>query len=105
MRFYKPQVKSAVIFSGVVNGLIKIVKREGFTALYRGNGAQMVRIFPYAATQFTSNKIYKRVYPTLFGADPSNFAIHFLAGSSAGLSAVILTYPLDAIRYKTICWD
>lgn len=46
---------------GVFSGLLNIVKKESFLALYKGNGAQMVRIFPYAATQFTAFEIYKRV--------------------------------------------
>lgn len=46
---------------GVVGGLTAVVKKESLQALYKGNGAQMVRIFPYAATQFTSFEIYKRV--------------------------------------------
>jgi solute carrier family 25 protein 16 len=46
---------------GVFSGLSNIVKRESFLALYKGNGAQMVRIFPYAATQFTAFEIYKKV--------------------------------------------
>ncbi|CAH2233462.1 jg7901 [Pararge aegeria aegeria] len=45
---------------GVLGGLMAIVKQESLIALYKGNGAQMVRIFPYAATQFTSFEIYKR---------------------------------------------
>lgn len=44
-----------------MSGLREIVKRESFFALYKGNGAQMVRIFPYAATQFTSFELYKGV--------------------------------------------
>lgn len=46
---------------GVFSGLRHIVHRESFVALYKGNGAQMVRIFPYAATQFTAFEIYKKV--------------------------------------------
>lgn len=46
---------------GVFGGLMAIVKHESLIALYKGNGAQMVRIFPYAATQFTSFEIYKKV--------------------------------------------
>lgn len=46
---------------GVFGGLMAIVKQESFLALYKGNGAQMVRIFPYAASQFTSFEIYKKV--------------------------------------------
>lgn len=46
---------------GVFSGLMNIVKKESFIALYKGNGAQMVRIFPYAATQFTAFEFYKKV--------------------------------------------
>jgi len=47
--------------TGVISGLKEIVKRESIFALYKGNTAQMVRIFPYAALQFTSFEIYKNV--------------------------------------------
>jgi solute carrier family 25 protein 16 len=46
---------------GVFSGLLNIVHKESFIALYKGNGAQMVRIFPYAATQFTAFEFYKKV--------------------------------------------
>ena len=54
----------------------------------------MVRIFPYAATQFTSYEQYKK----LFG-ETSHIG-KFLAGSAAGVTAVALTYPLDTIRAR-----
>lgn len=46
---------------GVFSGLRHIVRKESLWALYKGNSAQMVRIFPYAATQFTAFEVYKRV--------------------------------------------
>lgn len=46
---------------GVFSGLRHIIRRESLWALYKGNSAQMVRIFPYAATQFTTFEFYKRV--------------------------------------------
>lgn len=51
----------------------------------------MVRIFPYAATQFTSYEMYKK----MFGEKST-----FFAGSAAGVTAVALTYPLDTIRAR-----
>lgn len=48
-------------FKGVFSGLKDIVQREKFSGLYRGNGAQMVRVFPYAAVQFFTFEIYKKV--------------------------------------------
>ena len=61
----RPLVKHVIntdrFLAGVISGLKEIVKRESFLALYKGNTAQMVRIFPYAALQFTSFEIYKNV--------------------------------------------
>lgn len=46
---------------GVFSGLKGIVQKESFLGLYKGNGAQMVRIFPYGAFQFASFEFYKMV--------------------------------------------
>lgn len=86
---------------GVFSGLMNIVKRESFIALYKGNGAQMVRIFPYAATQFTAFEVYKKYFSNFLG--PTPYITHsdkFFAGACAGLTAVSLTYPLDTIRAR-----
>ncbi|CRK97148.1 CLUMA_CG010545, isoform A [Clunio marinus] len=86
---------------GVFSGLLNIVKKESFIALYKGNGAQMVRIFPYAATQFTAFEFYKKYFGRLFGPTPYiRHADKFFAGAGAGLTAVTLTYPLDTIRAR-----
>lgn len=56
-----PLVLSMNFLSGVFSGMQEVIRREGFFALYKGNGAQMIRIFPYAATQFTAFEMYKKV--------------------------------------------
>lgn len=38
-----------------------VPKKEGFLGLYKGNGAMMVRIFPYGAIQFMAFDGYKKV--------------------------------------------
>lgn len=57
----------------------------------------MVRIFPYAATQFTSYELYKPLIGNLMG---QHHLSKFFAGSAAGITAVLLTYPLDTIRAR-----
>ncbi|KAG7171672.1 Graves disease carrier protein-like [Homarus americanus] len=54
-------IVKSLIAGGVFSGLRNIVAKENVWALYKGNGAQMVRIFPYASTQFTSFELYKKV--------------------------------------------
>ncbi|CAG9774061.1 unnamed protein product [Ceutorhynchus assimilis] len=83
---------------GVVGGFKRILSQEGPLALYKGNGAQMVRIFPYAASQFTAFEIYKKYLDGIFGE--KSHIDKFVAGAAAGVTAVFLTYPLDTIRAR-----
>ncbi|GAB0087010.1 Graves disease carrier protein [Sergentomyia squamirostris] len=87
---------------GVFSGLREIVMKESFFALYKGNGAQMVRIFPYAAIQFTAFECYKKYLITILPASVMyvKHADKFFAGAGAGLTAVTLTYPLDVVRAR-----
>lgn len=67
---------------------------------FRGNGASVIRIVPYAALHFMTYERYKswilNNYPML-GSGPS---IDLLAGSAAGATSVLCTYPLDLARTK-----
>lgn len=83
---------------GIFSVLKTIVQKESVIALYKGNGAQMVRIFPYAATQFTSFEVYKQFLCRTLG--PKSHIAKFLSGSLAGVTAVTLTYPLDMVRAR-----
>lgn len=83
---------------GVFSGLREVVRKESLLALYKGNGAQMVRVFPYAATQFTSFELYSQMFRNTLGTH--SHIGKLLSGSCAGATAVALTYPLDTIRAR-----
>jgi len=85
---------------GVWQGLVRIVKQETWWALYKGNGAQMLRIFPYASIQFGSYEAYKSFLPQLIAVEPDAHVVKLLAGSLGGLTAVTATFPLDTIRAR-----
>jgi len=87
---------------GVISGLRKIVQQENVLALFKGNGAQMVRIFPYGALQFTSFEIFKNLLPRLKLPllSKESHSMKFVAGSLAGLVSVTATFPLDTIRAR-----
>lgn len=83
---------------GVFSALCAVPKKEGFLGLYKGNGAMMVRIFPYGAIQFTAFDRYRKFLISKLGI--AGHIHRLLAGSMAGITAVICTYPLDMIRAR-----
>lgn len=50
-----------LFFAGVFSTLKAVPQKEGYLGLYKGNGAMMVRIFPYGAIQFMAFDNYKKV--------------------------------------------
>lgn len=66
----------------------------------RGNGASVARIIPYAALHYMTYEQYRRwiihTFPN-FGRGP---VLDLVAGSFAGGTAVLFTYPLDLVRTK-----
>ncbi|XP_059139155.1 solute carrier family 25 member 16-like [Physella acuta] len=85
---------------GVFSTLSHVISREGFKGLYQGNGVQMLRIFPYAAIQFLSYEQFKKMAKYVPIANQSPNLCKLICGSLAGLTAVLITYPLDMIRAR-----
>ncbi|OVA08418.1 Mitochondrial carrier protein [Macleaya cordata] len=85
---------------GVCQSLKKLMKHEGVQGFYKGNGASVLRIVPYAALHFMTYEQYRcwilNNYPAM-GTGP---VVDLLAGSAAGGTAVLYTYPLDLARTK-----
>ena len=83
---------------GVFSGFVAIFKQEGLRGYYKGNGAMMLRIFPYAAIQFASYEQYKRLLKPFF--NQKTHTSKLVAGSLTGVTAVFFTYPLDMVRAR-----
>lgn len=88
------QYKNYTVFSGFA----AIWRKEGLLGYYKGNGAQLVRIFPYAAIQFMSYEQYKRLLRPYF--NQQTHTSNLVAGSMTGITAVTFTYPLDMVRAR-----
>lgn len=82
----------------VMQGFGAIWKKEGILGYYKGNGAMVVRIFPYAAIQFMSYEQYKKLLRPYFSQ--TTHTSKLVAGSMTGITAVTFTYPLDVVRAR-----
>jgi len=90
-------------FSGSVFGAFRAVQytvqNEGIYGCYKGHGAMLIRIFPYAAINYMAYEQYKRI---ILPSDSSLYhpLSRLVAGSLAGATSVTLTYPLDFVRTR-----
>lgn len=85
---------------GLLGSFNKIAKTEGIWGFYRGNGASVARIVPYAALHFMAYEQYRRWIILGFPGVGRGPVLDLIAGSFAGGTAVLFTYPLDLVRTK-----
>ncbi|CAK9144108.1 unnamed protein product [Ilex paraguariensis] len=85
---------------GLLGSFNKIVKTEGVLGFYRGNGASIARIVPYAALHYMAYEQYRRLIIHGFPGIGGGPILDLVAGSFSGGTAVLFTYPLDLVRTK-----
>jgi hypothetical protein len=69
--------------------------KEGAFAFWKGNSAAVVRVMPYMSFTFLTFEEYRA---RLLAAGVPKQAATLAAGSLGGVTAVVLTYPLDLVR-------
>ncbi|KAK8566705.1 hypothetical protein V6N13_002398 [Hibiscus sabdariffa] len=85
---------------GVYQSLRKVLNHEGVLGFYKGNGASVIRIIPYAALHFMTYEQYRGWILHNYSSMGSGPFVDLLAGSASGGTAVLCTYPLDLARTK-----
>jgi len=102
-----------------IAGVIRdIVRAEGAVGLWKGNAASVLRIVPYASIHFSAYEQYRTLLldclESLEGPPTSRWrrsagalarspVVDLVAGSLAGATAVLATYPLDLLRTR-LAW-
>mmetsp|Transcript_32749 Transcript_32749/g.92896 ORF Transcript_32749/g.92896 Transcript_32749/m.92896 type:complete len:411 (-) Transcript_32749:182-1414(-) len=92
--------------SGVWRTLVDIASSEGWQGLFKGNTATVTRIIPYSAIHFWAYEHFRRILvaETVSRRLPQGPWMDLLAGSAAGATSVVLTYPLDLVRTR-MAWQ
>ncbi|CAM0881416.1 unnamed protein product [Alopecurus aequalis] len=85
---------------GIVRSLRKLWQYEGIRGFYKGNGASVLRIVPYAALHYMTYEQYRCWILSNAPSVGTGPVVDLLAGSAAGGTAVLCTYPLDLARTK-----
>lgn len=79
--------------------LANFYQKEGFKGLFRGNGMNCLRVFPYMSIQYISFQGYKNY--VLQGSNREiDHADRLVGGFLSGLFSVLGTYPLDLLKSR-----
>ncbi|KAK9836298.1 hypothetical protein WJX81_003355 [Elliptochloris bilobata] len=94
----KTAVAAAARGGGVLDALVAIGREEGLRGYWKGNLPQILRVVPYSATQLYSYEVLKRAFADRDGklSVPARLG----AGACAGMTATLVTYPLDTLRLR-----
>jgi hypothetical protein len=86
-------------YTGIGQATMTVVKEEGVMALWKGNGANVLRVIPVYGLKFAFNDTIKAIVagPTQKRLDTSQL---LWVGTLAGLLQTALTYPLETVRTR-----
>lgn len=103
------RISQTKTYSGGIACLKDLIEKEGVLALWRGNTANVIRYFPNQAFNFALKDKFRRFLgvstsPGSEGKQNMQMAIvmwnNVIAGSAAGATTSVLTYPLDMARTR-----
>lgn len=88
---------------GIIDCLVRIPKEQGVASFWRGNLANVIRIFPQHALNFAFRDKFKLIF--LNGVDKrTQFGRYFLgnlaSGGAAGATSLCIVYPLEFVRTR-----
>ena len=85
-------------YVSIVQSLRRVFQEEGIRGLYRGNGANVIRVVPVYGFKFAFNDLFKDlVAPGV--TKPSTLQL-LASGTLAGVSQLVISYPLEVIRTR-----
>lgn len=92
--------------SGSVRGIYHSMKHivstseRGLLALFAGNGANCLRVFPHAGIACLTYASIVKALPADSTLDRYEYMWRAAAGGCAGMTATVCTYPLDVVRTR-----
>lgn len=86
-------------YTGILQATRVVLREEGFLAMWKGNGANVLRVIPVYGLKFAFNDSIKAMVagPGRRKLDMSDL---LWVGTLAGLLQTALTYPLETVRTR-----
>ena len=86
-------------YKGIVDGLSKIAREEGFRSLWSGSMPSILLV-SNPAIQFATYELLKNRLCTLSKRNTLPGSVYLLIGAMAKTFATLITYPLQIIQTK-----
>ena len=96
--FSKPP-EQRLNYKHALDGLIRMVREEGVTSLFRGVAANSARALLMTSSQLASYDISKQFYMHTLGMG-DNITTHFTASLTAGFVATSVCSPVDVVKSR-----
>ena len=95
-------IKAEDRYNGIGDCFSRVIKEQGFGALWRGNLANVIRYFPTQALNFAFKDFYKTIFnPYNPKTEPVKFFFgNCASGGAAGATSLCVVYPLDFARTR-----
>jgi solute carrier family 25 (adenine nucleotide translocator) protein 4/5/6/31 len=89
-------------YTGIANCFTRVVREQGFLALWRGNFTNCIRYFPTQALNLASKDTIKGMFPRYDSKTQfwPFFATNLASGGAAGGFSLMFVYPLDYARTR-----
>ena len=89
-------------YKGIGDCFSRVYREQGFTSLWRGNLANVIRYFPTQAMNFALKDTYKKIFnPYDPRKQPGMFFLgNCASGGAAGATSLCFVYPLDFARTR-----
>jgi hypothetical protein len=85
-------------YNSFFGAMTQIAKEEGVKGLWKGNVVACLRLGPYSAVKYYT---FETLAPTIKDKDGKIKPIsRMIAGATAGVLAVVTTYPLDLVKTR-----
>ncbi|MEO2191368.1 MAG: MC/SLC25 family protein [bacterium] len=92
-------IAEAAQSGSLIKSLLAVAKQEGVMGFWKGNLPQVLRVVPYSAAQLYSYECFKQFFADKETGELSVYR-RLGAGACAGMTATILTHPLDTLRLR-----